>query len=42
MRTPTPPSYFAALYHGRWRIEDAFKRRKHRLALENTSVQVEA
>ncbi len=28
---------FADLYHSRWRIEEAFKRLKHRLALENTS-----
>ena len=28
---------FAALYHSRWRIEEAFKRLKHRMALENTS-----
>ena len=26
-----------ALYHSRWRVEEAFKRLKHRLALENTS-----
>jgi len=32
-----PAGDFAALYHGRWRIEEAFKRLKHRLALENTS-----
>ena len=32
-----PASDFAALYHSRWRIEEAFKRLKHRLALENTS-----
>jgi len=32
-----PVSDFAALYHSRWRIEEAFKRLKHRLALENTS-----
>lgn len=32
-----PTSDFAALYHSRWRIEEAFKRLKHRLALENTS-----
>ena len=25
------------LYHGRWRIEEAFKRIKHRLQLEHTS-----
>jgi len=32
-----PASNFAALYHSRWRIEEAFKRLKHRMALENTS-----
>ena len=32
-----PAHAFAALYHSRWRIEEAFKRLKHRLALENTS-----
>ncbi|MFZ4539762.1 transposase [Propionivibrio sp.] len=32
-----PASEFAALYHGRWRIEEAFKRIKHRLGLEYTS-----
>jgi len=32
-----PAADFAALYHSRWRIEEAFKRLKHRLALENTS-----
>ena len=32
-----PATDFAALYHSRWRIEEAFKRLKHRLALENTS-----
>ena len=32
-----PAESFGALYHGRWRIEEAFKRLKHRLALENTS-----
>jgi len=32
-----PAADFAALYHCRWRIEEAFKRLKHRLALENTS-----
>ncbi len=32
-----PANDFAALYHSRWRIEEAFKRLKHRLALENTS-----
>ncbi|PKM10770.1 MAG: hypothetical protein CVV13_11740 [Gammaproteobacteria bacterium HGW-Gammaproteobacteria-3] len=30
----SPVSDFAALYHSRWRIEEAFK---HRMALENTS-----
>jgi len=32
-----PASDFSSLYHSRWRIEEAFKRLKHRLALENTS-----
>lgn len=32
-----PADGFADLYHRRWRIEEAFKRLKHRLALENTS-----
>jgi hypothetical protein len=32
-----PAAAFADLYHRRWRIEEAFKRLKHRLALENTS-----
>lgn len=32
-----PAADFAALYHSRWRIEEAFKRLKHRMALENTS-----
>ena len=32
-----PAADFAALYHCRWRIEEAFRRLKHRLALENTS-----
>jgi len=32
-----PASDFATLYHSRWRIEEAFKRLKHRMALENTS-----
>lgn len=35
--TAFPAADFAALYHRRWRIEEAFKRLKHRLALENTS-----
>ncbi len=35
--TVYPADDFAALYHSRWRIEEAFKRLKHRLALENTS-----
>lgn len=29
-----PAEHFGALYHQRWRIEEAFKRIKHRLALE--------
>lgn len=32
-----PVEAFGELYHARWRIEEAFKRLKHRLALENTS-----
>jgi hypothetical protein len=32
-----PAAAFADLYHGRWRIEEAFKRIKHRLELEHTS-----
>ena len=32
-----PAADFAALYHARWRIEEAFKRIKHRLALEQLS-----
>jgi hypothetical protein len=32
-----PAGDFAALYHSRWRIEEAFKRLKQRMALENTS-----
>lgn len=32
-----PASAFANLYHGRWRVEEAFKRLKHRLGLEHTS-----
>ncbi|WP_366984014.1 transposase [Accumulibacter sp.] len=32
-----PAAAFAKLNHGRWRIEEAFKRIKHRLQLEPTS-----
>lgn len=32
-----PAEAFAQLYHGRWRVEEAFKRIKHRLGLEHTS-----
>ena len=32
-----PAEDFSALYHSRWRVEEAFKRLKHHLALENTS-----
>ena len=32
-----PAVVFGALYHGRWRIEEAFRRLKHRLGLEHTS-----
>lgn len=35
--TAYPAAGFADLYHSRWRIEEAFKRLKHRMALENTS-----
>lgn len=32
-----PADAFGQLYHGRWHIEEAFKRIKHRLGLEHTS-----
>jgi hypothetical protein len=32
-----PADEFSALYHSRWRIEEAFKRIKHRLSLEHLS-----
>jgi hypothetical protein len=32
-----PARAFAGLYHGRWRVEEAYKRIKHRLALEHTT-----
>jgi hypothetical protein len=32
-----PAADFADLYHARWRIEEAFKRLKHRLKLEHLS-----
>ena len=32
-----PPALFGELYHQRWRIEEAFKRLKHRLKLEAVS-----
>lgn len=32
-----PRAEFGALYHQRWRIEEAFKRQKHRLNLEHVS-----
>ncbi|MBO3701939.1 MAG: IS4 family transposase [Candidatus Accumulibacter sp.] len=32
-----PAAVFGALYHVRWRIEEAFRRLKHRLGLEHTS-----
>lgn len=35
--TVYPAADLAALYHARWRVEQALKRLKHRLALENTS-----
>jgi hypothetical protein len=35
--TAYPAAEFADLYHARWRIEEAFKRIKHRLALEQLS-----
>jgi IS4 transposase len=33
--TDYPAADFGDLYHARWRIEEAFKRIKHRLALEH-------
>lgn len=36
-RAQYPAPAFADLYHRRWRIEEAFKRLKHRLSLEHTS-----
>lgn len=35
--TRFPASGFGELYHQRWRIEEAFKRLKHRLSLEHVS-----
>jgi hypothetical protein len=35
--TQFPAALFADLYHQRWRIEEAFKRLKHRLHLEAVS-----
>ena len=35
--TQAPAHCFGALYHQRWRIEEAFKRLKHRLHLEAVS-----
>ena len=35
--TAFPAAAFGNLYHGRWRVEEAFKRIKHRLGLEHTS-----
>jgi hypothetical protein len=35
--TAYPTAGFADLYHARWRIEEAFKRLKHRLKLEHLS-----
>ena len=32
-----PAAAFGDIYHARWRIEEAFKRLKHRLNLEHTS-----
>ena len=32
-----PTAAFGELYHERWRIEEAFKRRKHRCKLESVS-----
>ncbi len=32
-----PPAVFGELYHARWRIEEAFKRLKHRCKLESVS-----
>ena len=34
-----PASAFGGFYHSRWRIEEAFKRLKHRLTWEKTSGQ---
>jgi hypothetical protein len=34
--TQAPAHCFGALYHQRWRIEEAFKRLKHRLHLESS------
>jgi hypothetical protein len=36
-RDAYPAHQFGALYHSRWRIEEAFRRIKHRLALEHLS-----
>lgn len=36
-RLLAPAAELADLYHGRWRIEEAFKRLKHRLGLESVS-----
>lgn len=35
--TTYPAADFAAFYHSHWLIEEAFKRFKHRMVLENTS-----
>ena len=35
--TSYPASAFSALFHGRWRTEEAYKRITHRLHLEHTS-----
>ncbi|WP_455289053.1 transposase, partial [Cupriavidus necator] len=32
-----PAATFRDLYHQRWRLEEAFKRLKHRMALEHLS-----
>ena len=37
IRDRFPAAAFANLYHRRWRIEEAYKRVKHRVQLEHTS-----
>ena len=38
--TRYPAPTFAELYHRRWRIEEAFKRLKHRLSLERKRLSI--